>query len=76
MKIVQIKELKIGDIVSITYKTYNNNEPKPRKLSNLKVTEILNESVKFIQQTKGFKKYWINNEDILKVQVFPRNEVI
>lgn len=73
---MQIQELKMGDIVSITYKTYNNNEPKPRKLNNLKVIEVLSESIKFIQQTKSFKKYWINNEDILKVQVFPRNEVI
>ena len=61
------KDFKVGDLVVVVYETYNNNEPKPRKLDNLMITEFLEESVKFVQQSKSHKKYWINNNSIRKI---------
>ena len=61
------KDFKVGDSVVVVYETYNNNEPKPRKLYNLMITEFLEESIKFVQQSKSHKKYWINNNSIRKI---------
>ena len=61
------KDFKVGDLVVVVYETYNNNEPKPRKLYNLMITEFLEESIKFVQQSKSHKKYWINNNSIRKI---------
>ena len=61
------KDFKVGDSVFVVYETYGNNEPKPRKLDNLTITEFLEESIKFEQQSKSHKKYWINNSDIRKI---------
>ena len=61
------KDFKVGDLVVVVYETYNNNEPKPRKLNNLMITEFLEESIKFVQQSKSHKKYWINNNSIRKI---------
>ena len=47
---MKIEELQVGQIVDILYRTEMNCTPKPRMLTNLKVTEILPTSVKFIQQ--------------------------
>ena len=64
---MKIEELQIGQIVDILYRTEMNNTPKPRMLTNLKVTEILPNSVKFIQQKEKPRKWWINNDQIIRI---------
>lgn len=64
---MKIEDLQIGQIVDISYRTEMNNTPKPRMLTNLKVTEILPNSVKFIQQKEKARKWWINNNQIIKI---------
>ena len=66
---MEIKDLKVGQIVDILYRTEMNCTPKPRMLTNLKVLEILPGSFKFIQHGKKDKNFWINKEDIKFVRV-------
>lgn len=64
---MKIEELQVGQIVDILYTTGMNNTPKPRMLTNLKVTEILPTSVKFIQQKEKPRNWWINNDQIIRI---------
>ena len=64
---MKIEELQVGQIVDILYRTEMNYTPKPRMLTNLKVTEILPTSVKFIQQKEKAKNWWINNDQIIRI---------
>ena len=62
-----ITKLQVGQVVDIIYRTEMNNTPKPRMLTNLKVTEILPGSVKFIQQKEKPRNWWINNDQIIRI---------
>ena len=64
---MKVENLQIGQIVDILYRTEMNCTPKPRMLTNLKVTEILPTSVKFIQQKEKAKNWWINNDQIIGI---------
>lgn len=63
---MKIEDLKVGQIVDILYRTEMNCTPKPRMLTNLKVTEITPYSVRFIQQKKP-RNWWINNDQIIRI---------
>ena len=64
---MEIKDLKVGQLVNIMYRTEMNCTPKPRMLTNLEVTEILDRSIKFIQHKEKPRKWWINNDQIIKI---------
>ena len=64
---MKVENLQIGQIVDILYRTEMNCTPKPRMLTNLKVTEILPTSVKFIQQKEKAKNWCINNDQIIRI---------
>lgn len=64
---MKVENLQVGQIVDILYRTEMNCTPKPRMLTNLKVTEILPTSVKFIQQKEKAKNWWINNDQIIRI---------
>ena len=64
---MEIKDLKVGQLVNIMYRTEMNCTPKPRMLTNLEVTEILDRSVKFIQHKEKPRKWWINNNQIVAI---------
>ena len=64
---MKVENLQIGQVIDILYRTEMNCTPKPRMLTNLKVTEILPTSVKFIQQKEKAKNWWINNDQIIRI---------
>ena len=64
---MKVENLQIGQVVDILYRTEMNCTPKPRMLINLKVTELLPTSVKFIQQKEKPKNWWINNDQIIRI---------
>lgn len=64
---MRLEDLKVGQIVDIIYITEMNATPKRRNLTNLEVTEILDRSVKFIQQKEKPRKWWINNNQIVAI---------
>ena len=64
---MKVENLQIGQVVDILYRTEMNCTPKPRMLTNLKVTEILPTSVKFIQQKEKPRNWWINNDQIIRI---------
>ena len=64
---MRLEDLQVGQLVNILYKTEMNCTPKPRMLTNLEVTEILDRSVKFIQQKEKPRNWWINNDQIIRI---------
>ena len=64
---MKVDGVQIGQVGDIVYRTDMNCTPKPRRLTNLKVTEILPTSVKFIQQKEKPKNWWINNDQIIRI---------
>jgi hypothetical protein len=64
---MKLEDLKVGQIVDIIYVTEMNGTPKRRNLTNLEITEILDRSVKFIQHKEKPRKWWINNNQIIRI---------
>lgn len=64
---MKLEDLKVGQIVDIIYVTEMNGTPKRRNLTNLEITEILDRSIKFIQNKEKPRKWWINNNQIIRI---------